>query len=168
MSQLPAGYRSSAPAETSPPTATGLCFIVRAPAELAEHLAIRQRVFVEEQRLFSGSDGDERDKDPATTHVLALWQGRPAGAVRLYPVDDRGLWKGDRLAVLPGLRQHRMGELLVRFAVRTAGERGGKRMIAYVQLSNVAFFEQLGWNRVGDPVEYVGRPHQQMEIDPGG
>lgn len=168
MSQLPAGFQSSAPAETSPRAGPGLCFIVGAPAELAEHLAIRQRVFVEEQRLFLGSDRDERDQNPATAHVLALWHGRPAGAVRLYPLDDHGLWKGDRLAVLPSLRQHRLGELLVRFAVRTAGERGGKRMIAYVQLSNVAFFEQLGWNRVGDAVEYVGRPHQQMEIGLSG
>jgi putative N-acetyltransferase (TIGR04045 family) len=140
---------------------------VCAPGELAEHFAIRHGVFVEEQRMFSSSDRDERDHDRATAHVLALWEGRPAGAVRLYPLDVRGQWKGDRLAVLPGFRQHRLGELLVRFAVRTAGERGGTRMTAYIQLANVAFFEHLGWKRVGDAVEYVGRPHQQMEIELG-
>ena len=164
MPRLPAGFRFSAPAETSPQTAPGVCRIVRAAPELAHHFAIRQRVFVEEQSLFSGSDRDQRDYEPATVHVLASWEGRPAGAVRLYALDDCGLWKGDRLAVLPDFRQHRLGELLVRFAVRTAGMRGGARMTAHIQLSNVAFFEHLGWNKVGDAVEYVGRPHQQMEI----
>jgi len=54
---------------------------------------------------------------------------------------------------------------LVRFAVRTAGRRGGTRMTAHVQLPNVAFFEHLGWYTVGGPVSYVGRPHQTMAID---
>jgi hypothetical protein len=29
----------------------------------------------------------------------------------------------------------------------------------------VAFFERLGWYRVGDPALYVGRLHQQMAVD---
>jgi len=29
----------------------------------------------------------------------------------------------------------------------------------------VAFFERLGWYRVGDPAPYVGRLHQQMAVD---
>lgn len=138
--------------------------IARSAPDLADHFSIRHQVFVDEQRIFAPSDRDEHDHDPATLHVLGRWEGRPAGAVRLYPLDDRGLWKGDRLAVLAAFRQQRLGELLVRFAVQTAGECGGGRMIAYIQLANVAFFEHLGWCRVGDPTEYVGLPHQQMDI----
>jgi putative N-acetyltransferase (TIGR04045 family) len=159
-----ASFLSSAATDTSALAASAACRLVSAPGDLAEHMAIRHRVFVEEQRLFRETDRDQRDQDRGTIHVLGLWKGQPAGAVRLYPLDDSGLWKGDRLAVLSEHRQHRLGDFLVRFAVRTAGECGGTRMTAYVQLPNVTFFEQLGWERVGDAIDYVGRPHQRMEI----
>ncbi len=38
-------------------------------------------------------------------------------------------------------------------------------MVAHIQLSNVRFFEHLGWYRIGEPIEYVGHPHQMMAID---
>jgi putative N-acetyltransferase (TIGR04045 family) len=163
VSPQPADYPSSAQAEAAgaPP---GQCRLVSSSAELSEHFAIRRQVFVEEQAMFAGSDRDGPDDDPATLHVIGLWDGHPAGTVRLYPLDDRGLWKGDRLAVLPASRSNRLGELLVRFAVSSARERGGVRMVAYIQPPNVAFFEHLGWSRVGDLVQYVGLPHQQMDI----
>jgi hypothetical protein len=55
--------------------------------------------------------------------------------------------------------------MLVRFAVRTAGERGGRRMVAQVQVPNVPFFERLGWRRDGDPAPMFGVEHQPMAID---
>jgi putative N-acetyltransferase (TIGR04045 family) len=121
-------------------------------------------VFVDEQRLFDGDDRDGHDGEPATLHVLGFVGGVPGGAVRLYPLEEPGLWKGDRLAVLPAFRRHGLGVPLIRFAVRTAGERGGRRMIAWIQLPNVALFTRLGWQPVGEPAPYVGVMHQQMAI----
>ncbi len=138
--------------------------IVRDQAELVRHLAIRRQVFVEEQAIFAGTDRDERDQDPATLHVIGYWERRPAGTVRLYPLDEPGLWKGDRLAVLPPYRRHDLGALLVRFAVASAAERDGRRMIAFIQLPNVEFFLRLGWRLAGPPLEYAGRPHQMMDV----
>jgi putative N-acetyltransferase (TIGR04045 family) len=134
------------------------------PEDLATHHRIREAVFVHEQGFFAGSDRDEHDEDAATVKVLATFGPLAGGAVRLYPLEEPGLWKGDRLAVLPAFRPRNLGAHLVRFAVRTAGERGGDLMVAHVQLRNVAFFRRLGWHPVGDPVEYVGRTHQQMAI----
>ena len=164
MSLPPVSFPLSAAADTSRRAAAAACRIASDRGDLAAHFAIRHQVFVEEQRLFQGSDRDEHDHEPATLHVLGLWNGQPAGAVRLYPLGEGGLWKGDRLAVLSDHRQHRLGDHLVRFAVRTSGQRGGTRMTAHIQLPNVPFFEHLGWERVGDPVDYVGRAHQRMEI----
>jgi GNAT superfamily N-acetyltransferase len=87
--------------------------------------------------------------------------------VRLYPLDGDGLWKGDRLAVLPSTRSLQLGAMLVRFAVRTAGERGGRLMVAQVQVPNVRFFERLGWSRDGDPAPMLGVDHQAMTIELG-
>ncbi len=137
----------------------------------AEHYLIRERVFVSEQGLFTGHDRDRTDDLPAVIHVVGHVDGVAAGTVRLYPVEPElpgeSLWKGDRLAVLPDHRHAGLGAPLVRFAVRTAGELGGDRMVAHIQLENVVFFRRLGWSLVGDPTLYVGVPHQKMSIGLG-
>jgi putative N-acetyltransferase (TIGR04045 family) len=149
---------------SSPRAASGVCRLADGPDELAAHFAVRARVFVADQRLFVGSDRDEHDWSDATLHAVGEWDGEIAGAVRLYPLDEAGLWKGDRLAVLPAARVHRLGALLVRFAVATAGERGGHTMVAQIQLPNVRFFEHLGWSADGSPGPYHGVIHQPMAI----
>jgi putative N-acetyltransferase (TIGR04045 family) len=127
------------------------------------HFAVRRAVFVDEQAMFAVDDRDERDDVGATLHAIGIFGARVAGAVRLYPLGG-GDWKGDRLAVLPEARHGSLGARLVRFAVATAGARGGARMVAMIQLPNVAFFESLGWVRDGDAVAFHGRPHQPMAI----
>jgi putative N-acetyltransferase (TIGR04045 family) len=154
---------SSAP---SAPDKLGLvCALAREPAVLAGHFAIRREVFVVAQRIFEHDDRDARDDDPATRHAVGLAGGHVVGAVRLYPIDDDGLWKGDRLAVLPAERASQLGAMLVRFAVRTAGELGGRRMVAQIQVPNVRFFERLGWSCEGDAGAIFGLTHQPMSID---
>jgi putative N-acetyltransferase (TIGR04045 family) len=129
------------------------------------HYAIRRAVFVDEQEIFAGSDVDEHDAQDGVVHVLAMRGDRPVGAVRLYPIDQgRGLWKGDRLAVLRPCRAYGVGAPLVRFAVAQATARGGSQMIARVQMPNLRFFERLGWSKTGDAEDYLGRPHQTMSI----
>jgi putative N-acetyltransferase (TIGR04045 family) len=142
---------------------TTLCRVAAGAAELDAHFAVRRAIFVEAQALFAGDDRDDWDSLPETVHAVGLVDGAVAGAVRLYPIGD-GLWKGDRLAVLPGARVQRLGGELVRFAVRTAGERGGDTMVAQIQLPNVPFFEHLGWRADGPPGEYHGVMHQPMAI----
>jgi putative N-acetyltransferase (TIGR04045 family) len=149
---------------SSPTTASAVCRLADAPDELEAHFAVRRRVFVLDQSLFAVTDKDELDWTPGTLHVVALADGAVAGAVRLYPVGGDGLWKGDRLAVLPEARVRRLGALLVRFAVATAGERGGHTMVAQIQLPNVRFFEHLGWHADGPPALYHGVMHQPMAI----
>jgi putative N-acetyltransferase (TIGR04045 family) len=150
---------------SSPPAVSALaCRFVGSADELAAHFAVRYRVFVEAQRLFSGTDQDERDALPDTLHVIGVSGAAIVGAVRLYPLDDHGLWQGDRLAVLPEARVRRLGADLVRFAVATGGERGGHTMVARVQVPNVRFFEHLGWSTDGAPALYHGVMHQAMAI----
>jgi len=132
--------------------------------DLARHYAIRQRVFVLEQRIMELTDLDAHDRDPNTIHVLAAQASCAAGTVRLYPLEGE-LWQGDRLAVLPSHRSSMVGAELVRFAVATAGGLGGAQMLAQIQLPNVRFFERLGWTRAGAAAPYCGLPHQPMVYD---
>jgi len=120
-----AGPSSRSSATASRPTGLA-CRAVSTAEELAVHFRIRHQVFVIEQGLFrdagtGGWDRDIHDDDPATVHVVGLFDGTACGTVRLYPVPEvPGRWKGDRLAVLDGHRHHGLGAPLVRFAVATA------------------------------------------------
>jgi putative N-acetyltransferase (TIGR04045 family) len=149
---------------SSPTTASAVCRLADGPDELEAHFAVRRRVFVGDQALFAVTDKDERDWTAGTLHVVGLSDGVVVGAVRLYPLDADGLWKGDRLAVLPEARVRRLGAELVRFAVATAGAHGGHTMVAQIQLPNVPFFEHLGWRADGPPAPYHGVMHQPMAI----
>jgi putative N-acetyltransferase (TIGR04045 family) len=145
-------------------TASALaCRLAESAEELAAHHVVRHQVFVVDQGLFAGNDRDERDLAPDTLHAVGVDRGLVVGAVRLYPLIN-GYWQGDRLAVLPAARVRHLGAELVRFAVATAGERGGHTMVARIQLPNVRFFEQLGWHADGPPGPFHGVTHQPMEI----
>jgi hypothetical protein len=67
--------------------------------------------------------------------------------------------------VLPPFRHGLLGAELVRFAVATAGARGGARMIAMIQVPNVGFFAELGWRLAGDVEPYHGVDHRPMDIE---
>src|SRR4051812_24082132 len=127
---------------------SAVCRVAAGRDELEAHLAVRRAIFVEAQALFAGDDRDAFDASPDTVHAVGVVDGAVVGAVRLYPLSG-GVWKGDRLAVLPDARTHRLGAALVRFAVETAGARGGHTMVAQIQLPNVRFFEHLGWRQDG-------------------
>lgn len=162
---------ASSPAFSAPPSrprADALgpvsCRLAESAAERRVHRAIRHQVFVAEQRIFAGSDEDEHDGGGALA-VLGRCGARAAGTVRLYPLDESGLWKGDRLAVLRALRGCHVAAPLVRFAVASAARRGGHTMVARIQTPNVPFFESLGWRADGATGPYLGLSHQPMAID---
>jgi putative N-acetyltransferase (TIGR04045 family) len=142
------------------------CRVAADERERDRHFAIRRAVFCAEQGMFGGDDDrDARDDEAATLHAVGVEGGTIGGTVRLYPLDEGGrLWQGDRLAVLPSFRRSSLGAALVRFAVRTAGARGGERMVAMIQLPNVRFFLALGWMLDGAVVDFHGRAHQPMAI----
>jgi putative N-acetyltransferase (TIGR04045 family) len=140
--------------------------LARTLDEHAGHFRVRHEVFVEEQGLFAGTDRDRWDE--TALHAIAVAGGEVVGAVRLYPLDEAGLWQGDRLSVSATARKLRTGGPLVRFAVKTAGELGGHLMIARIQEPIVPLFRFLGWERVGGLIDYRGLPHQRMTIPLSG
>jgi len=157
------------PAQTATDTSVAggvvVCRQVRSDDDYADHLAIRHEIFVDEQRVFIGSDLDAHDGDGSAIALLGCCDGVAAGTVRLFPLDPAlGLWQGDRLAVLSPYRTRGLGAPLVRCAVATAAALGGRRMSAHIQPANIAFFQRLGWTSVGETEIYAGLVHQPMEI----
>ena len=123
-------------------------------------------MFVEAQRLFAEARPRRaRRASPRTLHAVAEVDGEIVGAVRLYPLDGAGLWKGDRLAVLPEARVHRASAgCSSRSPCAPRATRGGQRMVAQIQERNVRFFEHLGWAADGPAAPYRGVTHQPMAI----
>jgi putative N-acetyltransferase (TIGR04045 family) len=141
-------------------------YVARTADELAGHFEVRRQVFVDEQGLFDTTDRDRWDE--TALHVVAVAGSDVVGAVRLYQLDEAGLWQGDRLSVSENARRRRAGGPLVRFAVATAGQLGGHLMIARIQAPIVPLFRFLGWERVGGLIDYRGVAHQRMTIPLSG
>jgi len=136
-----------------------ICREIHGTEELDACFAIRQNIFVGEQKLFEETDRDEHDR--RAVHIGAFLNDRIIGTVRVYK-DRSGIWWGGRLAVLKRFRG-RAGRLLVQKATETVRTKKAYCFRAHVQVENINFFKSLGWTPVGDVADHHGRPHQLME-----
>jgi predicted GNAT family N-acyltransferase len=128
----------------------------RAPDEA---VAIRRRVFIEEQGV---PEADELDgKDGERTHFLARdAHGRAIGCACLRPYGAQH--KVERVAVLPELRGTGLGRDLMTAVEANAREIGARDLVLHAQASVVAFYEKLGWASVGPRFFEAGIEHQKM------
>jgi putative N-acetyltransferase (TIGR04045 family) len=138
-----------------------------APFEKAGAAALRQRVFVDEQRIFKNHDSDAVDAVATTLVALSTYAHEPdevVGTVRIHEPEP-GLWWGSRLAVDRRFRTvARLGQQLIHLAVSTANGRGCHTFLAHVQAQNVPLFRKLAWS-VEDEVVLHGYPHALMRAD---
>lgn len=137
--------------------------IVETTAEREGHFAVRHAIFVEEQGLFVGTDGDEHDGDAILMVAVDARTAAVVGAVRCIAAGN-DVWYGGRLAVLRAYRRHpaAIGAGLCRLAEATMIAHRCRRFLAYIQMQNVGFFEHLGWSAIGEPILHYGQPHQIM------
>ncbi len=128
----------------------------RAPAE---SVAIRRRVFIEEQGV---PEPDELDgKDGERTHFLARdAAGRAVGSACLRPY--RARHKVERVAVLPELRGSGLGRDLMSAVEAHARTLGEDELVLHAQAGVVPFYEKLGWVSVGPRFFEAGIEHQKM------
>ncbi|GAB3063510.1 GNAT family N-acetyltransferase [Salinicoccus sesuvii] len=122
-------------------------------------LAIRKRVFVEEQNVPMDREVDEHED--ASTHILLIDE-EPIGTVRYRPAAD-GLIKIERMAVLPEARGRRLGVELMAFVHNHAAENGYTRAKLGAQVHAIDFYKKLGYTVSSDEFEDAGIPHVYME-----
>ncbi|MCV6610787.1 MAG: GNAT family N-acetyltransferase [Amphritea sp.] len=135
--------------------------------ETREALALRQRVFCDEQSLFENDDRDIADQNAQLLVALGGhggWHEQVVGTVRIHE-EAPGIWYGSRLAVDRLFRtQGYLGATLIKLAVSSAHARGCCCFMARVQAQNEVLFKRLNWNRVGEEV-VRGLPHVIMQAD---
>lgn len=139
--------------------------------EKSAAMALRRRVFCDEQQVFEQDDRDEIDVAAIPLVAVSLFQDIAdgvVGAVRIHEDEARdGTWWGSRLAVEKRYRRFGgvgVGAGLIRLAVSSAHALGCRRFLANVQSQNAPLFQRLHWRSLGE-FERHGRLHHQMEAD---
>jgi predicted GNAT family N-acyltransferase len=140
---------------------------VQGQGDLLQALAIREVVFIEEQRV---PEGIERDAEDAKAyHVLAMLKGHAIGTGRLVmlpqpPPDESGIWAQiGRMAVLQANRKGGVGSLLLQALEQEARKRKVAGVLLHAQLIALEFYKKHDYQPVGAVFEEAGMPHLQMQ-----
>ena len=125
-------------------------------------MAIRQRVFVEEQACPPEEEFD--GLDPACRHVLG-WIGREAVATarwREVPWEGRRAAKLERFAVLPEHRGGGRGRALVAWVIADARAAGYAVLVLHAQAHLERFYAGFGFAARGERFVEASIPHLLM------
>jgi predicted GNAT family N-acyltransferase len=147
-------------------------FLVSSPGEMQKALAVRRRVFIEEQGVPEDIEIDQHDVvinvDIARTgaqHILAMLDGRPVATGRLILEDSDGRPHIGRVAVLPEHRGRGFGRAVMAGLHDLARRRGATVVTLAAQLHAVGFYEKLGYEVRGEAFLDAGIEHRWMDIE---
>jgi predicted GNAT family N-acyltransferase len=129
------------------------------PAEREAALALRHRVFCEEQGVALDLEADGRDGN--ALHLVALTGGAVVGTCRL--VLDGETAKLGRMAVEPAARGRGIGADLLVAAEREARAAGAGRIALHAQASARDLYSRGGFAERGERFEEAGIEHVLME-----
>lgn len=127
-------------------------------AERAECLAIRMRVFVDEQQVPAELELDEYDG--VATHLLLTENGVPLATARL--VDKHGVAKIGRVAVVQSARGRGLGLHVMEAVLDEAIRQGFAQAMLDSQSYAIPFYEKLGFRAEGEEFDDAGIPHRLM------
>jgi predicted GNAT family N-acyltransferase len=122
-------------------------------------MAVRTRVFVEEQKVPPELEMD--DYDAISRHARAVTpEGRVIGTARLLPDGHVG-----RMCVLPQYRGRGVGSRLLQHFIDMARAEGMKTLELNAQVSALAFYQRFGFEPVSDIFIEAGIEHQAMRLE---
>ena len=127
--------------------------------EVSAALALRSRVFCDEQGVSFEADQDGRD--PEATHIVAVEDGTVIGTCRLLfrgPVARLG-----RLAVEPERRGDGIAGAILREADRVAVDAGADSIALHAQTYAQGLYENAGYREYGPTFVEEGIEHVAME-----
>lgn len=123
--------------------------------------AVREEVFVQEQRIPKALEHDAADL--TALHVLVRNRlGQPVATGRLTPEEQPGVARIGRLAVRRVLRGSALGRRVLQALIDAARARGERELVLHAQRSAIAFYAGLGWQRRGPVFVEAGIEHQEM------
>jgi len=144
--------------------------VVRTAAEMTEALAVRRRVFIEEQAVPEELEIDEHDRDPALVtgalHVLVRLEGVAVGTGRLLlDRDEQDQVHVGRVAVLADMRRRGIGRAVMLALHDIAREHGIDSITLAAQTHAIGFYERLGYVlQPGGVFLDAGIEHRWMDL----
>jgi predicted GNAT family N-acyltransferase len=127
--------------------------------ELAAALALRERVFCDEQGVSAEADRDGRD--PEATHIVAVDGGHVIGTCRL--LFRGGVARLGRLAVEPERRGDGVAAAILREADRIARSAGADAISLHAQTYAKELYVRNGYSERGATFVEEGIEHVSME-----
>ena len=128
---------------------------------LEETAFIRSIVFTEEQGVPPNIEQDVYD---AFAHHLIVKDGEETvGTGRLIYKDNQYLI--GRIAVLPGFRGNRLGDLIVRMLCARAFDLKADEVIVHSQVQVADFYRKIGFKGISDVYKEANIDHITMVID---
>jgi GNAT superfamily N-acetyltransferase len=109
-------------------------------------------------RYLPGELEDEKN----ARHIVCYHGNRLAGCLMLSPREDGDI-QMRQVAVVPELQRQGIGRALVEYSEAWARDAGYRRMILHARETAVAFYENLGYSKVGDRFVEVTIHHWAME-----
>lgn len=132
----------------------------RDEAEVAQALALRERVFCGEQGVDPAAERDALDA--AALHLVAIEDATVVGTCRLL-FEPGGVARLGRMAVDRAARGRGVGALLLAEADRHAAQRGAGRIELHAQQSARSVYARAGYEPRGRPFVQEGIDHVAME-----
>ena len=139
-------------------TATDFTITVASPTDFPLCLAIRRRVFVEEQSFPAEREMDQHD--PIATHWIGQSPTGPMATARARVVEPFA--KAERVAVLAAFRQRGVGRRLMEAIEEWARDQGLEGVQLNAQVDALPFYRKLGYRQQGPIFDEAGHPHQSM------
>ncbi|MBN8489355.1 MAG: YbgC/FadM family acyl-CoA thioesterase [Burkholderiales bacterium] len=122
--------------------------------------AIRQQVFVQEQRIPADMEWDAADA--ACLHAVAFNRfGVPLATGRLLE-HVPGVAKIGRMAVLRSMRGSQIGRQVLEALMAAARQRGEREVLLHAQSSAAGFYRRAGYMPRGPEFEEAGIAHIEM------
>lgn len=121
-------------------------------------LAIRGKVFIEEQKV--PHDIERDDADDTATHFLLTHNSTALACGRVLPDGKVG-----RMAVLKEHRNKGLGRLLLDYIVNHARLNGMRRLYLHAQAHAANFYLDAGFFHFGEPFDEAGIPHVAMDLE---
>ena len=132
---------------------------VETESELEQAIALRFRVFVDEQSI---SPEEELDAADATAiHAIALCQEKVVGTGRLLMMNNADAQIG-RMAVDQAWRRRGVGSQILEFLEQSARTLGLKQSVLHAQDYVKNFYATHGYREQGDPFLEVNILHVEM------
>lgn len=139
----------------------GTVITVAGGAALAQALALRQRVFVQEQGVPAEEELDGHDA--TAVHALVVRHGAAVATGRLVlPGPGRPYGKIGRMAVDAAWRRHGLGTRVVAHLTAEAVARGVTELRLSAQQHAAGFYARLGYTECSEPFDECGIPHVWM------